>query len=180
MPTKSRKFKVNPRNYLCLVLQQTFYIKLCSVQGWHRLKKLQQAVLQAWIFFSFKAVSSTLTYSSTAFFFLPSLISVLLAHSCLYLLTTNRLHPIVRSNSNYFFTRSPSEEVTLRYWEMITVTKAPLLSHSPNSSPGNHTPLSSQMLSKGSLWRKNNTKSGIWLSRPSFPFPSLECHLLSV
>ena len=54
-------------------------------------------------FFSFKAVSSMLTYSSTAFFFWPSLISILLAHSCLYLLTTNRLHPIVRSNSNYFF-----------------------------------------------------------------------------
>ena len=131
-------------------------------------------------FFSFKAVSSMLTYSSTAFFFRPSLISILLAHSCLYLLTTNRLHPIVRSNSNCFYTRSPKEVITLRYWEMITVTKAPLLPQSPNSSPGNHTPLSSQILNKGSSWRKNNTKSGIWLSRPSFPSPSLECHLLSV
>lgn len=127
------------------------------------------------IFFSFKAVSYMLTYSSTAFFFLPSLISVLLAHSC----PIKGLHPIVRSNGNYFFTRSPNEEITLRCWEMITDTKTPLL-HSPNSSPGNHTPLSSQILSKGSSWRKNNTKSGIWLSRPSFPFPSRECHLLSV
>lgn len=49
MPTKSRKFKVNPRTYLCLVLQQTFYIKPCSVQGEPKVKSLSQTFLPTWL-----------------------------------------------------------------------------------------------------------------------------------
>lgn len=97
--------KVNPGNYLCLVLQQTFYIKLCSVRGWQT-KETTAGCAASWFFQLQSCKFCMLTYSSTAFSFGHPLFQFCLPILAYTFLTTNRLHPIIRAIAPLFYQES--------------------------------------------------------------------------